>query len=114
MVQEIIMLTDRQQQFILKRSLFQRVSAYISWSIGLSALTAWGLVYWLKPVLVSPEALLGQLKAKTMTYQQLAEIAVTGSSAVSALFFIIIFIAVMIYFWGKRSRWSSSNPKVPI
>lgn len=98
------MLTSTQKQFIIKRSLFQRVSAYLCWSIGLSTLAAWGLIYWLKPVLVSPEALLDQLKAKTMTHQQLAEIAVTGSSAISALFFIIIFIALMMYFWGKKEK----------
>ena len=98
------MLTDSQQQFIIKRSLFQRISAYTSWSIGLSAFAAWGLIYWLKPELVSPNALLGQLKAKTMTFQELAEIAVTGASAISAMFFIIIFIAFMMYFWGKKEK----------
>jgi len=98
------MLTDKQHQFIFKRSLFQRMSAYISWSIGLSALAAWGLIYWLKPVLVSPDALLAELKAKTMTYQELAEIAVTGSSAITAVFFIIIFVAFMMYFWGKKEK----------
>ncbi len=98
------MLSETQQQFIFKRSLFQRVSGYISWSIGLSALAAWGLIYWLKPVLVSPDALLAQLKAKSLSYQQLAEIAVTGSSAISALFFIIMFVAFMMYFWGKKEK----------
>ena len=98
------MLSDAQQQFIFKRTLFQRVSGYISWSIGLSAFAAWGLIYWLKPELVSPDALLEQLQAKTITFAQLAEIALTGSSAISALFFIIIFVAFMMYFWGKKEK----------
>ena len=99
-----IMLTEMQRQFIFKRSLFQRVSGYISWSIGLSALAAWGLIYWLKPVLVSPQVLLQQLKANTLSQQELAEIAVTGTAAISALFIFIIFYALSMLLWSKKEK----------
>ncbi len=58
------MLTETQKQFIFKRSLFQKVSGYTAWSVGVSSAVAWGLMYWLKPEMVNPQAVLSLLKAK--------------------------------------------------
>jgi len=83
------MLTETQKQFIFKRSLFQKVSGYIAWSVGVSTAMAWGLMYWLKPEMVNPQAVLAILKAKKdsgVDVSQLTDIAilaVTGASAIS-------------------------------
>ena len=98
------MLTQTQQQFIFKRTMFQRLSGYFAWSIGLSGLAGWGLIYWLKPALVSPGVLLELIKAREVSQLQLAELAVTGTAAISALFFAIVFIALMLFSWSKKEQ----------
>ncbi len=52
------MLTQAQQQFIFKRTLFQKISGYIVWSIGVTTALAWGLMFLLKPEMVNPQAVL--------------------------------------------------------
>ena len=104
------MLTETQKQFIFKRSLFQKVSGYISWSIGFFTAVAWGIMFWLKPELVSPQAVLALLKEKTDNGQDLTQftdiavLAVTGVTAISALFIMIIFIAFIMSSWSKKEK----------
>ena len=104
------MLTETQKQFIFKRSLFQKISGYISWSIGFSTAAAWGLMYWLKPEMVNPQAVLALLKEKSdsgIELTQLTDIAVlavTGATAISALFVIIILIAYTMNSWNKKEK----------
>jgi predicted metal-binding membrane protein len=104
------MLTETQKQFIFKRSLFQRVSGYIAWSIGVSTAVAWGLMYWLKPEMVNPQAVLAILKAKKdsgVDVSQLTDIAVlavTGASAISAVFILLVLLAFMISSWAKKEK----------
>lgn len=104
------MLSEAQKQFIFKRSLFQKISTYISWSIGVSSAIAWGLMYWLKPEMVSPQAVLALLKEKSdsgIDLTQLTDVAVlavTGATAVSALFVIIILLSFGMNSWHKKER----------
>ena len=104
------MLTETQKQFIFKRSLFQKISGYVSWSIGFSTAAAWGLMYWFKPELVNPQAVLALLKEKSdsgIDLTQLTDIAVlavTGATAVSALFVIIILLAFIMNAWNKKEK----------
>ena len=104
------MLTETQKQFIFKRTLFQKISGYISWSIGLSATAAWGLMYWFKPEMVSPQTVLALLKAKSdsgIDLTQLTDIAVlavTGATAISAIFVIIILLAFIMNSWNKKEK----------
>jgi len=104
------MLTETQKQFIFKRSLFQKISAYIAWSIGFSTAAAWGLMYWLKPEMVSPQAVLSLLKEKSdngldlTQFTDIAVLAVTGATAISALFVIIILLAVILNSWNKKEK----------
>jgi len=86
-------LSDEQQQFIFKRSFFQQIGIYAGWSIALSAVVAWFLLYWLKPTLVSTAYILQLLKDKQIDILQLAELAVTGATAVSAIFILIFVMA---------------------
>lgn len=104
------MLSEAQKQFIFKRSLFQKISGYITWSIGLSTAIAWGLMYWLKPEMVSPQAVLALLKEKSnngVDLSQLTDVAVlavTGATAVSALFVIIILLSFGMNSWNKKEK----------
>lgn len=104
------MLTETQKQFIFKRTLFQKISGYIAWSIGFSTAAAWGLIYWFKPELVNPQAVLGILKEKSdsgIDLTQLTDVAVlavTGASAISALFVLIILIAFTMNSWSKKEK----------
>lgn len=104
------MLSEKQKQFIYKRSLFQKISGYLTWSIGLSTLAAWGLIYWLKPEMVNPQAVLAMLKEKNdsgVDLTQLTDIsilAVTGVTAVSALFLMIIVLAFAMNSWSKKEK----------
>ena len=104
------MLTETQKQFIFKRSLFQKISGYLAWSIGFSAAAAWGLMYWLKPEMVSSQAVLALLKEKSdsgLDVSQLTDIAVlavTGATAISALFVLIIFMAFIMISWNKKEK----------
>lgn len=104
------MLTEKQKQFIFKRTLFQKISGYVTWSIGLSTAAAWGFIYWFKPELVNPQAVLGLLKEKRdsgMDLTQLTDIAVlavTGATAISALFVLIILIAYIMNSWSKKEK----------
>lgn len=104
------MLTETQKQFIFKRSLFQKISSYISWSIGLSTAAAWGLMYLFKPEMVSPQAVLALLKAKKdsgIDFTQLTDVAVlavTGATAISAVFVMIILIALIMNSWNKKEK----------
>ena len=104
------MLTETQKQFIFKRSLFQKISGYVSWSIGFSTAAAWGLMYWLKPQMVSPQAVLTLLKEKSdsgLDLSQLTDIAVlavTGATAISALFVMIILLAFIMNSWSKKEK----------
>ncbi|MCU7799416.1 MAG: hypothetical protein KZQ70_04530 [gamma proteobacterium symbiont of Lucinoma myriamae] len=104
------MLTETQKQFIFKRALFQKISGYIAWSIDFSTVVAWGLMYWLKPQMVSPQAVLALLKEKNdsgLDLSQLTDIAVlavTGATAVSALFVMIILLAFIMNSWSKKEK----------
>ena len=104
------MLTETQKQFIFKRALFQKISGYISWSIGGSAAAAWGLIYLFKPEMVSPDAVLALLKEKSVRgidltqLTDVAVLAVTGATAISALFVIIILLAFVMNSWGKKEK----------
>ena len=104
------MLTEIQKQFIFKRSLFQKISGYISWSIGCSTAAAWGLMYWFKPELVNPQAVLALLKEKSSSgidltqVTDIAVLAVTGATAISVLFLLIIIIAYMMSVWSKKEK----------
>lgn len=104
------MLSEAQKQFIFKRTLFQKISSYITWSIGLSTAAAWGLMYLLKPEMVNPQAVLILIKEKNesgVDFSQISEIAimaVTGATAISVVFLIIIFLAVLMSGWNKKEK----------
>ncbi|MCU7938211.1 MAG: hypothetical protein KZQ64_13155 [gamma proteobacterium symbiont of Bathyaustriella thionipta] len=104
------MLTETQKQFIFKRSLFQKISGYIAWSIGFSTAAAWGLMFWFKPEMVSPQAVLDLLKEKSESgldlspLTDIAVLAVTGATAISALFVIIILLAFIMNSWNKKEK----------
>ncbi|MDX2505399.1 MAG: hypothetical protein QNL62_13110 [Gammaproteobacteria bacterium] len=104
------MLSETQKQFIFKRSLFQKISGYLIWSIGFSALAAWGLVYWFRPEMVNPQAVLALLKDKSNSgvdltpLTDIAVLAVTGSTAVSALFLMIIILAFVLNSCNKKEK----------
>ena len=104
------MLSQSQKQFIYKRSLFQKIAAYLSWSIGISAAITWGLIFWLKPQMVDPQAVLALLQEKNesgVDLTQMADIsilAVTGVTAISALFFMIIILAMFMLVWNKKEK----------
>ncbi len=104
------MLSEKQKQFIFKRSLFQKISGYLSWSIACSAAIAWALMYWLKPQMVNPQAVLAMLKEKNdsgVDLTQLTDIsvlAVTGVTAISALFLMIIVLAFAMNSWNKKEK----------
>ncbi len=104
------MLSESQKQFIFKRSLFQKISGYLTWSIGFSTAAAWGLVYWFKPEMVDPQAVLALLKDKSSSgvdltqLTDIAVLAVTGATAVSALFLLIILLAFIMSSWNKKEK----------
>lgn len=104
------MLSEAQKQFIFKRSMFQKISSYVTWSIGLSSAAAWGLMYWLKPQMVNPQAVLALLKEKSNNGIDLTQVtdisilAVTGATAVSAVFFIIIFLSIIMGACNKKEK----------
>lgn len=104
------MLTEIQKQFIFKRSLLQKISGYIAWSIGFSTAAAWGLMYWFKAEMVSPQAVLALLKEKSdsgIDLTQLTDIAVlavTGAAAISGVFVIIILMAFIMSSWSKKEK----------
>jgi len=104
------MLSESQKQFIFKRSLFQKIAGYLHWSIGFSTSIAWGLIYWLKPEMVNPQAVLSLLKEKNeqgVDLSQLTDIsilAVTGVTAFSGLFLMIIILAFAMNSWHKKEK----------
>jgi len=104
------MLSKTQKQFIFKRTLFQKISGYLTWSIGFSTVVTWGLVYWFKPEMVYPQAVLAMLKDKKdsgIDLTQLTDIAVlavTGATAVSALFLLLIILAFIMNSWNKKEK----------
>jgi len=104
------MLTEKQKQFIFKRSMYQKISTYIAWSVGFSTALAWALIYWLKPEMVSSQAVLAILKDKSdkgLDLTQLTDIsvlAVTGASAVSAVFVLVIMMSFMMTAWNKKEK----------
>lgn len=104
------MLTEAQKQFIFKRSLFQKISAYITWSIGLSSAIAWLLVFWLKPEMVSPQAVLALITEKRNSgidltqLTDIAVLAVTGATAVSAIFVVLIVMSFLMNSWHKKEK----------
>ncbi|MBF0266037.1 MAG: hypothetical protein HQL46_12260 [Gammaproteobacteria bacterium] len=103
-MQQNTKLTEEQQQFLIKRQFFYSITRFTAWGIMLSSLTAWGILYWLKPNLVDSSHLLNLIAQKQITFIQLAEVAVTGASAISALFFLLIFIAVMLFSAAKKEQ----------
>ncbi len=104
------MLSETQRQFIFKRTLFQKISGYIAWSIGTSTALAWGIIYWFKPEMVSSQAVLALLKEKTDSGQDLTQLtdiallAVTGATALSALFVLVIVQTVIMNSWNKKEK----------
>lgn len=97
-------LSDEQQQFLFKRSFFQQIGVYVGMSIGASAVVAWLLLYWLKPTLVSTSTILQLIRDKQIETIQLAELAVTGATAVTAIFVLIFAMAMMIVSFAKKER----------
>jgi len=97
-------LSDEHKQFIFKRTFFQQIGAYVGWSIALSAVVAWLILYWLKPTMVSTASILQLLKDKQIDTLQLAELAVTGATAVSAIFVLIFVMAMMIVSFAKKEK----------
>jgi len=109
-IKRFFMLSQKQQQFIFKRALFQKISSYLSWSIGVSGLLAWGLMYWLKPEMVDPQTVLDLLKEKKQSgldltpLTDISVLAVTGATAVSVVFVMIIIIAFIMNAANKREK----------
>jgi len=104
------MLTETEKQFIFKRSLFQKVAAYIAWSVGASTALAWGIMFWFKPEMVNSQAVLDLLKEKTANGHDLTQVtdiailAVTGATAMSVMFVLIILIAVVLNSFTKKEK----------
>lgn len=103
-IQSITCLNNNQKQFLYKRLFFSSINAIAAWGIITSAITAWLLLYWLKPALVSSTHILQLLKDKKIDYLQLAEFAVTGASAVTAIFVLLIIIAMLMLSFGKKEK----------
>ena len=104
------MLSEAQKQFIFKRSLFQKISSYITWSIGLSTAAAWLLMYWLKPQMVNPQAVLAIIKDKSDSGVDMSQItdiaimAVTGATAISVVFLTIILLVFVMQSCNKKEK----------
>ena len=104
------MLSESQKQFIFKRSLFHKISGYLVWSIGLSTAAAWCVMWWLKPTMVNPQAVLDLLKTKKdagielSPVTDIALLAVTGSTAVSAFFVILLVLVFFMRNWNKKEH----------
>jgi NADH:ubiquinone oxidoreductase subunit 2 (subunit N) len=103
-LQSISCLDNKQKQFLFKRLFFSQINGLAAWGIITSAISGWLLVYWLKPILVSSSYILQLLKDKSIDHQQLAEQAVTGASAISALFVLLVFIAIMMLSFAKKEK----------
>jgi hypothetical protein len=100
----IAVLSDKEKNFLYKRLFFSQVNVIAAWGVVISSVTAWMLLYWLKPGLVSSSHLLQLLKTKSIDHIQLAELAVTGASAVTALFILLVFIALMMLSFAKKEK----------
>jgi len=104
------MLSQAQQQFIFKRSMFQKISGYIVWSLGLTTLLAWGMMFLLKPEMVSPKAVLAIIKTKSDSgidltqLTDLAVLAVTGATAISAVFVSILLLVFVMRSCNKKEQ----------
>ena len=104
------MLSESQKQFVFKRTLFHKISNYLTWSIGCSTIITWGLIYWLKPEMVNPQAVLELLQEKKESGVDLSQItdisilAVSGVTAISALFFLLIVLTLIMNSCNKRER----------
>lgn len=104
------MLTETEKQFIFKRTLVQKVTPYVVWSIASFTALAWGLMYWLKPETVSSQAVLDLLAEKTKSGQDLTQmtdiavLAVTGATTLSAVFLFIILLAIVMNFFHKKEQ----------
>ncbi len=97
-------LKEKHKQFLFKRLFFSQVNTIAAWGVISSAITAWCLLYWLKPTLVSSSLILQLLKDKLINPLQLAEIAVTGASAITALFILLVFIGLMMLSFSKKEK----------
>lgn len=97
-------LTKTHKQFLFKRLFFSHVNVIGAWGILISSITAWGLLYWLKPSLVSSKHILQLLKDKMIEQTQLAELAVTGASAISLVLILLGFIAMMMLSFAKKEK----------
>lgn len=97
-------LTQAQQQFLFKRRFYQQIGVLVGWSFAGTAAIAWGLLYWLKPSLVSSSYVLQLIRDKQIEYVQLAELAVTGASAISGIFILIGVLAYVVASNAKKER----------
>jgi len=97
-------LSSDEKQFLYKRLFFSQITSIAAWGIITSTIAAWFLLYWLKPSLVSSSHILQLLKDKVITHIQLAELAVTGASAVTAVFVLLVFIAIMMISFAKKEK----------
>ncbi|MFK5987077.1 MAG: hypothetical protein QM479_16840 [Pseudomonadota bacterium] len=97
-------LDQNQKQFLYKRIFFSSISSIAAWGIATSAITAWLLLYWLKPSLVSSTHLLQLITDKAIDFIPLAELAVTGATAVTALFVLLVVIAFMMLSFAKKEK----------
>jgi len=97
-------LSENEKQFLVKRQFFYAITRFTAWGIMLSGVSAWGILYWLRPALVDSGHILSLLEQKKIDFIQLAEIAVTGASAMSALFLMLVFIAMMLFSSAKKEK----------
>jgi hypothetical protein len=100
----IDLLKEKQKQFLFKRLFFSQVNAIAAWGVVCSAITAWSLLYWLKPTLVSSSLILQLLEDKKIDSLQLAELAVTGASAITLIFILLAFIGLMMLSFSKKEK----------
>jgi len=99
-----VYLSEQQKQFLFKREIMMTMTHYGAWGIIFSAIAAWGLLYWLKPVLVSSSTILQLLREKSIEFIDLAELAVTGATAITGLFILLLFIALMMISFAKKEK----------
>ncbi len=100
----IACLSLQQKQFLYKRLFFSSITSIAAWGIVTSTIVAWSLLYWLKPTLVSSSHVLKLLTDKAISFITLAELAVTGASAVTAIFVLLVFFALMMLSFGKKEK----------
>lgn len=70
----------------------------------LSALFAWLMLLWFKPAWINISLLLSLIRQKSLTFVQLAELAVTGAAAISAVFVLLVLLGLQLWYANKKQR----------